>query len=709
MTTCIMVLGMHRSGTSSVAGTFAALGAATPKTLMPAHAQNQKGFFESIAVADFNDRILSSAGSAWYDWRKINAGWCESSVAKDFKKQAADVLADEFQGELMWVLKDPRICRLFPFWLSVLRDTGVATKVVIPIRSPIDVAASLRKRDGFSLSRGMLLWLRHVLDAERDSRGVDRSIIFWADLRRDWRKVCLKVSADINMTWPKMTDVSAHYIDEFLSDDLVHNKTEDEDFRSHSSVHSWTLEAYDALKDLSQGKDIERAQQKLDDINAKLDVAASLFGPVVAEIEAHRDHVAHEHAQSRSELHRVNGELEASLSRQTEEHHAREQLNAQIQESNERIHAYAEMTQAKSSELDTLNAALATSWQERERLAHELERLTHELQTLTANRAALEQHVADLQSLNDSTAHVLDQKVTALEALEAAHDSLAERARTLESELAALIEANSTLEDVVQDQKALNDHRERGILELHSRLETMQASNASTLAMLEQKTTALETLETDYNTSIREQRILKDQLERQVHDLSGSLNTLQAKYNEQTSKNAVLQNTAADLTIAKSVAARKLHGSAFNLLNKISALFIARKLVQFGLFDCSFYVAQLRDQGLSFDEKLSSNSVAGCQHYMTFGWAFGINPNRYFDNRWYLTRYPDVQADGINPLWHYFAYGAAEGRDPGPLFSTDAYLMHHPDVAAQNANALSHYLLYGQKEGRLVRTVANAS
>ncbi|WP_139317498.1 hypothetical protein [Rhizobium oryziradicis] len=707
---------MHRSGTSSVAGTFAALGAAAPKTLMPPQADNQKGFFESLAIANFNDEILSSAGTVWHDWRKLNSGWYESTVAKEFERRAVSVLTEEFQDQPVWVMKDPRMCRMFPFWLSVMDGMGVATKVVIPIRPPLDVATSLKKRNGFSLSRAMLLWLRHVLDAERDSRGVDRSIIFWADFRRDWRKVCLRVSADINMTWPKMTDVSAHYIDEFLSDDLVHNKTEDEDFRAHSSVHSWTLEAYDALKDLSQGKDIERAQQKLDDINAKLDVAASLFGPVVAEIEAHRDHVAHEHAQSRSELHRVNGELEAAIARQTQEQHAREQLNAHIQELNERIHAYAEMVQAKNSELDALNATLAASWQEREsvanereRLAHELERLAHELQTLTDNRAALEQHVADLQSLNDSTAYVLDQKVTALEALEAAHASLAERARTLESELAALIEANSALEDVVEDQKALNGDREREILDLHSRLETVQASNASTLAMLEQKTTALETRETDYNASIQERQILKDRLERQVHDLSGSLNALQAKYDEQSSQIAVLQNAAADFTIAKSIAARKRHGSASNLLNKISARFIARKLVQFGLFDCSFYVAQLREQGLSFDETLSSNSLAGCQHYMAFGWAFGINPNPYFDNRWYLTRYPDVQADGINPLWHYFAYGAAEGRDPGPLFSTDAYLRYHPDVAAQNANPLSHYLLYGQKEGRLVPAVANAS
>jgi hypothetical protein len=89
-----------------------------------------------------------------------------------------------------------------------MQDIGVVTKVVIPVRSPLEVATSLKKRNAFSLNRGMLLWLRHVLDAERDSRGMDRSVIFWADLRRDWRKVCLKISDDINLGWPKMTDAS---------------------------------------------------------------------------------------------------------------------------------------------------------------------------------------------------------------------------------------------------------------------------------------------------------------------------------------------------------------------------------------------------------------------------------------------------------------------------------------------------------------------
>ena len=47
--TAVLVLGMHRSGTSSVAGALIRLGGAAPLTLMPPHeTQNPRGFWESL-------------------------------------------------------------------------------------------------------------------------------------------------------------------------------------------------------------------------------------------------------------------------------------------------------------------------------------------------------------------------------------------------------------------------------------------------------------------------------------------------------------------------------------------------------------------------------------------------------------------------------------------------------------------------------------
>src|SRR5882724_10268201 len=72
-----------------------------------------------------------------------------------------------------------------------------------------------------------------------------------------------------------------------------------------------------------------------------------------------------------------------------------------------------------------------------------------------------------------------------------------------------------------------------------------------------------------------------------------------------------------------------------------------------------------------------------------------------FDAEWYLTIYPDVAANGIDPALHYLLRGAAEGRDPGPKFSTIDYVALYPDVANHDINPLLHYLDAGAAEGRV--------
>lgn len=70
-----------------------------------------------------------------------------------------------------------------------------------------------------------------------------------------------------------------------------------------------------------------------------------------------------------------------------------------------------------------------------------------------------------------------------------------------------------------------------------------------------------------------------------------------------------------------------------------------------------------------------------------------------FDPAWYLDRYPDVRATGMDPLRHYVSYGAAEGRDPHPLFDCAWYLKFRPNAQEANRNPVIDYLRYGAAEG----------
>ena len=147
--TAILVAGMHRSGTSAISRILNLLGCALPKTMDTAGPDNPRGFWESLAIRDLNDRILASAGSAWDDWEPFDPRWYASPVVEEFRDRARATLAEEFGDCRFFVLKDPRICRLLPFWVDSLNGIGATSYIVTPIRNPLDVAMSLeaRKRD----------------------------------------------------------------------------------------------------------------------------------------------------------------------------------------------------------------------------------------------------------------------------------------------------------------------------------------------------------------------------------------------------------------------------------------------------------------------------------------------------------------------------------------------------------------------------------
>jgi lipopolysaccharide biosynthesis protein len=80
-----------------------------------------------------------------------------------------------------------------------------------------------------------------------------------------------------------------------------------------------------------------------------------------------------------------------------------------------------------------------------------------------------------------------------------------------------------------------------------------------------------------------------------------------------------------------------------------------------------------------------------------------IRSSLLFDANWYLERYPDVRAAGVDPALHYVRHGAANFRDPSPFFDSAWYLAYYSDVAASGMNPLVHYLRHGAKEGRHAR------
>ena len=266
MKTALVVLGMHRSGTSSVAGALTLLGAAAPLTLMAPAADNPRGFWESNVVMGLDDELLAEAGSSWSDWRRLPRT-PDPAGARD---RIVACLEGEFGDAETIVLKDPRMCRLFPAWRAALDAAGYRPLIITPLRTPSEVAASLQARNPVTREQGLRLWLRHVLDAEWASRGLPRHFMRWSSFMADWRAEIALINARLGTTLAPAAGDGGAAIDAFLTPDLHRQRDE-------APTPAMVAQTWAVLGDLARHGEHPDLHAALDALRRALDQAGELF------------------------------------------------------------------------------------------------------------------------------------------------------------------------------------------------------------------------------------------------------------------------------------------------------------------------------------------------------------------------------------------------------------------------------------------------
>ena len=181
-TRAIWVLGMHRSGTSVTAGMLRLLGAnlGPPDGLIPAdEVDNPKGYWEQRTVIDLNNELLGRfSGSSWAP-PPLPSGW-ESRPQLDDLRQRAQLILDGFDKSAVWAIKDPRLSLTLPFWLPLVDESAA----VVCLRSPRDVAASLRARDPegpLSPRAWTAVWHEYTAAALGNAQNLPNEVVFYDD------------------------------------------------------------------------------------------------------------------------------------------------------------------------------------------------------------------------------------------------------------------------------------------------------------------------------------------------------------------------------------------------------------------------------------------------------------------------------------------------------------------------------------------------
>lgn len=218
----ILVLGMHRSGTSALARLIGYLGAALPGDAIEAHADNARGYWESAAIVKADDQLLRVAQSSWFDPRPLDLSRLEPSALRSRKDRIWEAVGQAFGEAPIMTIKDPRQCRFVPTIVETLAEHGVASRAVLMLRSSQAVARSIASRDGTTAAFAQLLWLRHMIDAERATRGLARTVIAFEAMLADWRREAEKLLPLTGGVMPE--GATATEVDAFLDPSLRHHR-----------------------------------------------------------------------------------------------------------------------------------------------------------------------------------------------------------------------------------------------------------------------------------------------------------------------------------------------------------------------------------------------------------------------------------------------------------------------------------------------------
>jgi len=211
----VFIIGMHRSGTSALGGALEPLGLTVGKTVMPPRPDNPKGFYENLSMTELHDKFLASISSNWQDPKPIGAEKFQGTGARRFREKLLRLLIAEF-GERRPLIKDPRLCRLMPLWIPLIREHFPKAFFILPVRHPVEVAYSLLQRGPFTLDQGLKLWVVHVLEGERTTRGFFRLFTTYDQLLQSPVETVLRLAKSLGLSTAGVTAAVSAQIDSQL-------------------------------------------------------------------------------------------------------------------------------------------------------------------------------------------------------------------------------------------------------------------------------------------------------------------------------------------------------------------------------------------------------------------------------------------------------------------------------------------------------------
>jgi glycosyltransferase involved in cell wall biosynthesis len=760
----VIVLGMHRSGTSLVTDIISKFGLNLGNKLIPPRNDNQKGFFEDSEIVQLNNDILNYLLIDWSSFRDIVTDpmfFFTDDLLSTFGYKAEELLSKKIKEESINLFKDPRFMILLPFWKAIFDRLKLNAKYVYVIRHPINVSKSLLVRDNLAKEEGIKLWFYYNLLCLMQIND-DIYIVNYDSLFDDNNFQVVKSLINyININCDNATLLNI--LNESVSQTLRHNESNEEiEINIINELYNYFI-------------------KKTNSVVIKQDIKKWLDLNDVKIIEDVNSHICNNQLQNH-QLYYDNGngyEEEKSIIESSKD--VAVNVSYKLNEDNS----------IKTLRFDPCDIPCLVIIN-----SIKINNINYPIKNLKGNQILSNEnyYFFNLKDANLQIENIKNNKIKVIEISFYLYNDI----RLIKSYI------HKSMNIIIDDKENLNkfkkliDIYENKMIKSFSKeiktnkdemsglvrkIESIDSGNRSLLKIEKQlldynrlihKSSECinELIEINNHKIAEKDRQIqdKDQLSENLRNqiiqqekiiaeknlqLKGNKSLLEDKNNQIYILNNYLENQLDDLV--KNERRKIVRKYKYRIVLRFFKRFLSFLTNPEGTIGYFKQYKAFKDSEL-FDEDyyLNNNSdlvlswVNLIRHFILFGWKEGRNPSSSFDVKYYLKKYPDVNKQNINPLFHYLnknknevrfrnkneedidiirnshlfdnefylstnndvyesgedplthyvCIGWKEGRDPSSGFSSTEYLLANPDVKSAEMNPLLHYILAGHREGR---------